>query len=126
MTAFGSDAPVIDPNPWPAVYSAVTRHALDGKPMASNDSQAVSVEQALRAFTSGAAEAEGTAGRKGSIAPGKLADLVLVDRDPSIVEAGGMPGIETVMTVIDGTVAWERARAGLTTRPVDTPISGIR
>ena len=108
-TAFGSDAPVIDPSPWPAVYGAVTRHASDGKPMASNDSQAVSVEQALRAFTSGAAEAEGTAVRKGSITPGKLADLVLVDRDPSVVEPGDVPGIETVMTVIDGTVVWEKS-----------------
>ena len=103
-TAFGSDAPVIDPNPWPAIYSAVTRLASDGKPLANDDSQAVTLEQALRAFTLGSAEAEGTSGHKGSIAPGKLADLVLVDCDASTMDTEDIPGLKTVLTIVDGRV----------------------
>ncbi len=108
-TAFGSDAPVIDPNPWPAIYSAVTRHTSDGKPMASNDQHAVSVEQALWGFTLGAAEVEGTSGHKGSIAPGKLADLVLVDRDPTTLDPGDLPCTRTVLTIVDGRVVWGKS-----------------
>ena len=102
--AFGSDAPVIDPNPWPAIYSAVTRHASDGRPLADADPQAVSVEQALRMYTLAAAKAEAMEEEKGSIIPGKLADLVLVDSDPLSMDAEKLPGIRTALTVIGGSV----------------------
>ena len=108
-TAFGSDAPVIDPNPWPAIYSAVTRRASDGKPLADADQQAVSVEQALRMYTLEAAKSEAMNGEKGSIVPGKLADLALVDSDPLTVDAENLPGIKTVLTVIGGSVVWENS-----------------
>ena len=107
-TAFGSDAPVIDPNPWPAIYSAVTRRASDGKPLADADQQAVSMEQALRMYTLEAAKAEGTEEVKGSIAPGKLADLVLVDSDPLSVGRERLPDICTILTVVGGRVIWEK------------------
>ena len=106
-TAFGSDAPVIDPNPWPAIYSAATRRASDGKLLAKDDSQAVSVEQALRMYTLESANAECRGEEKGSIIPGKLADLVLVDSDPLSVDAGSLPGIRTALTVIGGSVIWQ-------------------
>ena len=106
-TAFGSDAPVIDPNPWPAIYSAATRRASDGKLLADGDQQAVSVEQALRMYTLEAAKAESLGKEKGSIVPGKLADLVLVDSDPLSMDAEHLPGIRTVLTVIGGSVAWQ-------------------
>lgn len=105
--AFGSDAPVIDPNPWPAIYSAVTRRASDGKPLAGADRQAVSVEQALRMYTLAAAKAEAMEEAKGSIVPGKLADLALVHSDPLSVDAENLPGIRTALTVIGGSVIWQ-------------------
>ena len=107
-TAFGSDAPVIDPNPWPAIYSAVTRRTSDGQPLTGEiDSlQAISVEQALRAYTLGSAEAEGTLKHKGSVTPGKLADLVLFDADPMSVDPGNLPAIRTILTIIGGSVVW--------------------
>ena len=108
-TAFGSDAPVIDPNPWPAIYSAVTRRASDGKPLADADQQAVSVEQALRMYTLEAAKSEAMNGEKGSIGPGKLADLALVESNPLTVDAENLPGIKTVLTVIGGSVVWENS-----------------
>ena len=108
-TAFGSDAPVIDPNPWPAIYSAVTRCASDGKPLAleSEALQALSVEEALRAYTLGSAQAEGTSRGKGSLAPGKLADIVLVDSDPLSIDSDLLPEVKTVMTITAGSVVWE-------------------
>ena len=107
--AFGSDAPVIDPNPWPAIYSAVTRRASDGKPLAGADREAVSVARALRMYTFAAANAEGMEDEKGSIIPGKLADMVLVDADPLSMDAERLPGIRSVLTIIDGMVAWEKS-----------------
>ncbi len=109
-TAFGSDAPVIDPNPWSAIYSAVTRCASDGMPLApgGNEQQAMSVLEALRAYTLGSAEAEIASTSKGSIAPGRLADMALVDSDPLSVDHDLLPKMRTMMTIVGGSVVWER------------------
>jgi len=110
--AFGSDAPVVDPNPWPAIYSAVTRLARSGAALLAGEEakavQAVSLEAALRAYTLGGAQAEGAPVHKGSIAVGKLADLVLVDGDPTRMEQEGIKDIKAVMTLVGGKVVWER------------------
>ena len=108
--AFGSDAPVIDPNPWPAIYSAVTRCASGGNPLHSDHeaAQAVTTEEALRMYTHAAAEVEGTSSWKGSIAPGKLADLVLVNTVPIYTDPEHLPKVETVMTIIGGRVVWNK------------------
>jgi predicted amidohydrolase YtcJ len=106
--AFGSDAPVIDPNPWPGIYSAVTRLAHDGHPVAVDGTgQTVDLESALRMYTLGGAVAEGTATDKGSITPGKLADLVLVDRDPLATDRQSIKDIQPVLTILGGKIAWE-------------------
>ncbi len=109
-TAFGSDAPVIDPNPWPAIYSAVTRRASDGRPLSGDEpeQQEVSVGEALRMYTLAAAEAEGTSRDKGSIAPGKLADMVLVDTNPLTAEPADLQKAKTVMTIAGGAVVWSK------------------
>ena len=109
-TAFGSDAPVIDPNPWPAFYSAVTRRTADRLPLSpeGDDCQAVSRADALRMYTTAGAEAEGTQRDKGSITPGKLADLVLVDADPLSIDPAELAAVRTVLTVVGGRVVWEK------------------
>ena len=106
--AFGSDAPVIDPNPWPAIYSAATRRASDGLPLSGGggEEQAVRVADTLRMFTISAAGVEGTAEDKGSITPGKLADLVLVDTDPHTAPTDGLAGIRAMLTIVNGSVVW--------------------
>lgn len=107
--AFGSDAPVIDPNPWPAIYSAVTRCDRDGRALSSNGSDAsqrVDVETALRMYTIAGATAEGWGAEKGTIAPGKLADLVLVNADPFATKPEDLAALEAVMTVVGGRVVW--------------------
>ena len=108
--AFGSDAPVIDPNPWPAIYSAVTRRAGDGSLLCAdrNETQTVSAEAALRMYAIAAAEVEGTSGEKGSIAPGKLADMALVNTNPLAAAPEDLAEVEAVMTVVGGRVIWSK------------------
>ena len=111
--AFGSDAPVIDPNPWPAIYSALTGLCGDGRTMLGEDgaparpSNGVSVETALRMYTIAGAYAEGTQDWKGSIRPGKLADLALLDQDPTAADPASLKDVRPVMTIVGGRVAWE-------------------
>ena len=106
--AFGSDAPVIDPNPWKAIYSAVTRRDAGGTALNSEsvDAQRVTVVDALRMHTAAGAEVEGNSRAKGSITAGKLADFVLVNADPLAVGEEELPEIEAVMTVVGGSVVW--------------------
>ena len=114
--AFSSDGPVIDPSPWPGIFSAVTRLTSGGDMLPSKKSlpvaqrssaPGISVLKALRAYSWGGAWVEGNEARKGSIKPGKLADLVLVDADPTGVEPQAWLGIRAVLTLIGGRVAWE-------------------
>ena len=107
--AFGSDAPVIDPNPWPAVYNAVTRRTSSGSSLPPEDSQerTISVSEALRMYTSAGAIAEGSGNQKGTIRPGMLGDMVLMDTYPITAELDQLREIRAVLTVMDGNVVWE-------------------
>ena len=111
--AFGSDSPVIDANPWLGVYSAVTGLTRTGRSLRGDNnrgpgsSQSVSVTSAIHMYTLGAAYAEGTQGTKGSIEPGKLADLTLVDADIAGLEPSGLKQVRPVLTIIEGRLVWE-------------------
>lgn len=108
--AFGSDAPVIDPSPWPAFYGALTRRATTGcaLPFASSAAHqpGLTLESALRAYTQGSAKAEGMETRKGIIRPGMLADLTLVDTDLPQASATAIKNTRARLTLIGGQVAW--------------------
>ena len=111
LVAFGSDAPVIDPNPWPGIYSAVTRLTREGQTLNSKDGsqaalQSVSVAEALRMYTITGAAAEGSARQKGSITPGKIADLALLDTDPTRVGPQRLRDIRSVLTILGGREVW--------------------
>ena len=109
--AFSSDAPVIDPNPWPGIAAAVTRTTRQGhkipQPQGTGPDQRLTVIEALEAYTRGGAIAEGTQEVKGIIRPGMLADLVLVSRNPVDALPEELAGIETVLTMIGGRVVLE-------------------
>jgi predicted amidohydrolase YtcJ len=81
--AFGSDSPVESFNPFWGLHAAVTRRRADGAPGPEGwyPEQRLDLETALRGFTTGPAYAGYMEDRQGSLAPGKLADLVVVDRD---------------------------------------------
>ena len=106
--AFSSDAPVIDPNPWPAVYSAATGRAGDGVSVGGDDgrNQAVGLAAALRGFTLDGAVAEGRAAVKGRIAPGQLADLTLLDANLDSLDLERLPYVKPQMTIIGGEIVW--------------------
>ena len=87
----GSDAPVVEPAPMVGLAAAVTRRTREGRQVALG--QAVTPMEALRAYTLGAAEASGLGDVAGSIEVGKLADLALLDADPTAVAAEEMRGI---------------------------------
>ena len=101
----GSDAPVIDPNPMIGIYAAVNRRALTGETVV--DSERVSAREALRMYTLGGAYAAFQEAHRGAIEAGKLADLVLLDRDPTQVEADQVRYIKPTMTLIGGQVVWQ-------------------
>ena len=65
------------------------------------------MESALRMYTLAGADAEGTRHLKGTIRPGKLADLVLLDKDPTAADPSDLKNIHPVLTVIGGRVVWE-------------------
>jgi predicted amidohydrolase YtcJ len=83
MLAFGSDAPVEDISPLLGIHAAVTRRRANGDPGPEGwyPEQKLTVHEAVYAYTMGAAYASGEEQLKGSLTAGKLADLVILDRD---------------------------------------------
>jgi predicted amidohydrolase YtcJ len=105
--AFGSDAPVEDPNPFPALYAAVTRTRPDGTPPGGwQPEQRISMAEAIRAHTAGAAYAAGEEADKGSLAPGMLADFIAVDTDPYREPPEAVLRTRVLTTVVGGEVRW--------------------
>lgn len=101
----GTDWPVETLDPRVGFYEAVTRQELDGTPEGGRwPEEALTIEQALAGYTLGAAYAEHGERRKGSITPGKLADLTIYDRDPTAVPARELLALETLATIVDGRV----------------------
>jgi len=107
--AFGSDWDVAPPTPIEGIYAAVTRRTLDGKnPGGWIPEQKITVEEALRAYTTGAAYASFDEKRKGSLTRGKLADFVIIDRDLTTIPPEQIRDAKVVMTVVGGKVVYER------------------
>lgn len=101
-----SDAPCFGMPPLWGVSAAVDRHTADG--LLIDAQQAVSVEEALRIHTLGAAWADGTDDVEGSITPGKLANFVVLAQDPRRVAPGAIRDIAVDETWVDGQCAYRR------------------
>jgi predicted amidohydrolase YtcJ len=109
MMAFGSDWFVAPPTPIEGIYAAVTRRTLDDRhPGGWIPDQKIDVETALRAYTEGAAFAEFAEARKGRLAPGFLADLVILDRDLFAIPPETIRDARVTTTVVGGRVVYER------------------
>jgi predicted amidohydrolase YtcJ len=108
VLAFGSDWTVAPLNPLTGIKAAVTRQTLDGRhPAGWVPEQKITVDEAVRAYTLGSAYAEFTDDRKGSITAGKLADLVLLDRNLFEIPPETIDQAKVLMTIVDGKVAYE-------------------
>ena len=105
IVAASSDSPVVPDNPLIGVYAAVTRQAESGQPLSAEER--ISASQALVMYTVNAAYASFEEDVKGSISPGKLADMVLLSDDPTKVPPEQIRDITVEMTIIGGEVVWE-------------------
>lgn len=105
--AFGSDYPVESPNPFPALAAAVSRQDPSGQPPGGwQPQQAISIAEAVRAFTTTAAYAGFAEDRIGSLTPGHFADFVILDRDIFTVGVADLRSAKAVETWIAGKRAW--------------------
>jgi predicted amidohydrolase YtcJ len=102
--AGSSDAPVVPPRPLEGVAAAITRQTPDGQIIGAVER--VSGPEALWLFTQGAAWACGLESEVGSIRPGKRADVIVLEADPTRVPAADIPSITVRMTMVDGVVQW--------------------
>ena len=108
MLAFGTDWTVAPLSPMLSIYAAVTRRTLDGKhPNGWIPEQRISVEEAIRAYTVGSAFAEFQENEKGTITPGKLADIVILARDIFKIDPKEIEKVKVVTTIMDGRVIYE-------------------
>ena len=104
VLAFGSDAPVESPNPFWGIHAAVTRRRADGIPGVDGwyPEQRLTLLEALRGFTGGAAYAAGMEDRLGKLAGGYLADLVVLNTDLLHCEVEQIKDIQPVGTMVGG------------------------
>ena len=101
--AFGSDWYVAPPTPLEGIYAAVTRRTLDDKnPDGWVPAQKISVDEALRAYTAGAAYGSFQDREKGTIAAGMLADLTVIERDLRAIQAPEIRNAKIVRTIVGG------------------------
>lgn len=104
--AFGTDYPVVDFDPFPNIYSAVTRCDDDGNPTGVNPQECITVAEALTAYTRTAALAYNR-DDIGILAEGKLADIIVVDRDLLSIPHSEIPKASVLLTMMDGNIVYE-------------------
>jgi predicted amidohydrolase YtcJ len=105
--ALSSDAPVVaDDDPLVGMMAAITRRDNEGQCIAKE--QAIVATEALYLYTMGGAVASGDERNRGSVEPGKWADLTVLSGNPLSVPAEALPDIEVDLTLVGGHVAFER------------------
>jgi predicted amidohydrolase YtcJ len=104
--AFGTDYPVEPVTPFRGLYAAVTRRSEDDKREYFPE-QKITMEQAIAAYTTGSAFAEFSEKEKGTLAPGMLADFVVLDRDLTSVPPLKVLGTRVLRTVVGGKTVYE-------------------
>ena len=107
--AFGSDWTVASLDPILGIYAAVTRRTLDGKnPDGWVPEQKISVGEALQAYTAGNAYAVFAEGKRGVLAPGYFADVVVVDRNLFAMPPESLTTAKVAVTIAGGKVVYSR------------------
>jgi predicted amidohydrolase YtcJ len=106
--AGSSDCPIVPPNPLIGIYAAVARKSETGKIV--GEKEKISPVDALRMYTIHAARASFEEDFKGSITPGKLADLAVLNRDPRTAPPDEIKDMEIEMTVLNGELIWKKQR----------------
>ena len=111
VLALGSDCPVEVIDPLLGIHAAVTRRRADGSPGPDgwHPEQRLTVEEAVRGFTWGAAYAAGLEGKLGSLQIGKLADLTILDRDIFAMDPMDILNVRVMGTIVGGQFVWRHA-----------------
>jgi len=104
--AFGTDYPVEPVTPFRGLYAAVTRMSEDGK-KSYYPAQKMNIEQAIAAYTTGAAFAEFAEKQKGKLEPGMLADFVVLDQDITAAPPPKILGTKVLRTVVGGKTVYQ-------------------
>ncbi len=109
VVAFGTDYPVENIPPLRNLYAAVAREFEAGGPAGGwQPQEKINIEQALRAYTWGSAFAEFSEARKGTLTPGKFADLVVLSKDITRLPARELLDAEVLLTMVGGRVVFEK------------------
>lgn len=104
---FSSDAPVCDPSPLVGIHAAVTRQRRDGTPAGGwYPEQRISVEDAVRGYTTAPAAFYGQSRQMGTLTPGKRADMTILDRDIFQVDPMEIADTRVEMTIFDGRIVY--------------------
>jgi predicted amidohydrolase YtcJ len=120
--ANGSDFPVEVVNPFWGIYAGVTRQDDQGNPSGGwHPEQLLTLDETLGSFTAGSAFAAFAEHRLGRLKPGFRADVTIVDRDLFQAKPKELLATRVDMTIIDGTVVYERHSQGLTSAPLQRP-----
>jgi predicted amidohydrolase YtcJ len=107
--AFGTDWPVAPLDPMLGLYAAVTRATLDGKhPGGWIPGEKITLPEAIEAYTMGAAFAEFQEHEKGSITPGKLADMVILNDNIFDLKPEAIRNVKVETTIVGGKVTYAR------------------
>ncbi|MEW2508016.1 amidohydrolase [Amycolatopsis sp. NPDC047767] len=101
----GTDAPVVPPSPLWSLGWMVTRETLKGDVLGPE--QAITAREALHLYTLGSAQTQFAEHTLGTLDPGKLADLVVLDADPLTTDPGAIKDLGVTMTVVGGRVVHE-------------------
>lgn len=101
-----SDRPCTEGNPMFGIHDMVNRRTDSGRPFGSQE--ALTVAEALRAYSYGSAHATFAEDRLGTLVEGQLADLVVLDADPTMVPIEAIREVEVLATCVDGEFAYDR------------------
>ena len=105
ILSFGSDCPVSDPNPFYGIHAAVTRQRRDGSPEGGwYPAERLTVQEAIAAYTIGAAQAVNLHHQQGRLAPTYFADLIVLDRNLLTIDASEIFDTQVEMLVFNGEV----------------------
>jgi predicted amidohydrolase YtcJ len=108
VLAFGSDWPIVTLNPWPGVQTALTRQTAEGEPPGGwLPTERISLGDAIRAYTLGAAFAARREKTAGSLEPGKIADLIVLSQDLFMIEPTEIGKTEVLLTMVGGKIVYQ-------------------
>jgi len=109
MLTGSSDAPIEDPNPWIAIWTAVCLSDTDGSPLKGFAPwEKLKLEEALRIFTVNPWIAVGKGGEFGTIKKGRRADFAVIDGNPMQIDVNALRNVDNKATFVNGECVWNK------------------